>query len=130
MARTLPQLRAGLEPGAAERAVFAGLVVVDEPGDSLTDPARIRGHCPVQWLAKKRVRTPRAVLPGVGRRRAWSRLGQATGTWGPGTASSRVVCGMVRMNPWPNAAAGLSDPRGDRVRVSSTARMLAAAVKA
>jgi hypothetical protein len=45
-------------------------------------------------------------------------------------ASIRVVSGMVRAKPAPNAAAGLNAPLGDRVRVSSTARMLAAAVKA
>jgi len=44
--------------------------------------------------------------------------------------SIRVVPGMVRAKSAPNAVAGLSAPRGDRSRVSSTARMLAAAVKA
>jgi hypothetical protein len=47
-----------------------------------------------------------------------------------GMASIRVVSGTVNAKSAPNAAAGLSAPRGDRVRVSSTARMLAAAVKA
>jgi hypothetical protein len=46
------------------------------------------------------------------------------------TVSIRVVPGMVRMKSAPNAMAGLSAPRGDRVRASSTARMLAATVKA
>jgi hypothetical protein len=44
--------------------------------------------------------------------------------------SIRVVSGMVRAKSAPNATAGLNAPRRDRVRVSSTARMLAAAVKA
>jgi hypothetical protein len=44
--------------------------------------------------------------------------------------SIRAVSGMVRAKPAPNAAAGLNAPGTDRARVSSTARMLAAAVKA
>jgi hypothetical protein len=44
--------------------------------------------------------------------------------------SIRAVYGMVRAKSAPNAAAGLNAPRRNRVRVSSTARMLAAAVKA
>jgi hypothetical protein len=44
--------------------------------------------------------------------------------------SVRLVPGIVRAKSAPNAAAGLTAPCGARVRVSSTARMLAAAVKA
>jgi hypothetical protein len=47
-----------------------------------------------------------------------------------GMVSIRVVFGTVKAKSAPNAAAGLSAPRGGWVRVSSTARMLAAAVKA
>ncbi len=44
--------------------------------------------------------------------------------------SIRAVFGMVRAKSAPNAAAGLNAPGTDRARVSSTTRMLAAAVKA
>ena len=44
--------------------------------------------------------------------------------------SSLVVPAMVRMKSASNAVAGLSAPRRERARVSSTARTLAAAVKA
>jgi hypothetical protein len=44
--------------------------------------------------------------------------------------SIRAVSGMVRAKSAPNAAAGLNAPGTDRARVSSTARMLAAAVNA
>jgi hypothetical protein len=44
--------------------------------------------------------------------------------------SIRVVFWIVKAKSSPNAAAGLIAPRRDRVKVSSTARMLAAAVKA
>jgi hypothetical protein len=53
----------------------------------------------------------------------------ATGT-SAGMASIRVVPGMVRAKSAPNAAAGLTAPDAERASVSSTARMLAAAVKA
>jgi hypothetical protein len=52
-----------------------------------------------------------------------------TGTFAA-RVSLRVVPGMVRAKSAPNAAAGLTAPDGDRASVSSTARMLAAAVKA
>ena len=44
--------------------------------------------------------------------------------------SIRVMFWIVKAKSSPNAAAGLNAPRRDRVKVSSTARMLAAAVKA
>ncbi len=47
-----------------------------------------------------------------------------------GMVSIRVVPWIVKAKSAPDAAAGLSAPRGDRVKVSSTARMPAAAVKA
>jgi len=44
--------------------------------------------------------------------------------------SIRVVPWIVKAKPAPNAAAGLNAPRIGLVKVSSTARMLAATVKA
>jgi hypothetical protein len=47
-----------------------------------------------------------------------------------GSCRSGWCRGIVRTKSAPKAAAGLSAPDGDRARVSSTARMLAVAVKA
>ncbi len=70
----------------------------------------------------------RRVHPGVASAVAFH-ASPAAGT-SAGMVSVRVVPGMVRAKSAPNAAAGLTAPDGDRASVSSTARMLAAAVKA